>query len=50
MNIKELYRQVNIKSVNKREKPITDEEFLAAISTLIMKGLVIKIGDEVHLA
>lgn len=47
MEIKELYRQVNIKSAERHDRSITDVEFIEAIASLILKGLIIQEGNEV---
>lgn len=49
MEIKELYRQVNNKSVERHERPITDVEFIEAIASLILKGLIVQEGNEVFI-
>ena len=49
MNVKELYRQVNIDSVNRYKHSVSEKAFIKALSTLQLKGLIIKIGDEVFI-
>ena len=48
MDTKELQRKVNEGLKDEGKPTIDDLDFLTAISSLVLKGLIIQMGDEIY--